>query len=250
MRCDFSFNHYREILTLVKEKGYQSTFYDEQVEGRQIIIRHDIDLDLDAALEMAKIEAELDMKAVYFIWITSPFYNIFENRYKNIIMKIVELGHEIGLHYDETSYMCDSREELISYIDKESNLIKTYFDLDIRTVSFHRPSQYILNSDLKCGKYINTYSKKFFKEFAYISDSRGVWQNGCICDILNNDSPEKLQFLTHAIWWKEKSLINQERLKDFLQFKLEKMSNDLSTNITIYDKKKLILKENSCENYN
>ena len=163
MRCDFSFNHYREILTLVKEKGYQSTFYDEQVEGRQIIIRHDIDLDLDAALEMAKIEAELDMKAVYFIWITSPFYNIFENRYKNIIMKIVELGHEIGLHYDETSYMCDSREELISYIDKESNLIKTYFDLDIRTVSFHRPSQYILNSDLKCGKYINTYSKKFFK---------------------------------------------------------------------------------------
>ncbi|MDU3351755.1 MAG: hypothetical protein E7E72_16830, partial [Clostridium sp.] len=111
-------------------------------------------------------------------------------------------------------------------------------------------SQYILNSDLKCGKYINTYSKKFFKEFAYISDSRGVWQNGCICDILNNDSPEKLQFLTHAIWWKEKSLINQERLKDFLQFKLEKMSNDLSTNITIYDKKKLILKENSCENYN
>ena len=89
MRCDFSFNHYREILTLVKEKGYQSTFYDEQVEGRQIIIRHDIDLDLDAALEMAKIEAELDMKAVYFIWITSPFYNIFENRYKNIIMKLL-----------------------------------------------------------------------------------------------------------------------------------------------------------------
>lgn len=250
MNCDFSFNHYREILTLVKEKGYQSTFFNEEIEGKQIIIRHDIDLDLDAALEMAKIESELGMKAIYFIWISSPFYNIFENRYKDIIRKIVELGHEIGLHYDETSRECNSKEELISYIDKESEIIKIYFNLDIKTVSFHRPSQYILNSDLTCGKYINTYSKKFFKEFTYISDSRGEWKNGCICDMLNNKLPEKLQFLTHAIWWKEKSLINQERLRDFLQYKLEKMSGDLSHNITIYDKKNFMLKEKNCEDKN
>lgn len=243
MRCDFSFNHYKEILELIKQKGYTSTLYEGDFNGKQIIIRHDVDLDLDAALEMSKIEAELGMKAVYFIWIGSPFYNIFENRYKNIVKKISELGHEIGIHYDETSHMCNSKEELISYIDKESKIIKTYFDIDIKTVSFHRPSQYIIDSDINCGKYINTYSKRFFKDFFYLSDSRGQWRNGCLCDILDKESPEKIQFLTHPIWWKGEGLSNQDSLRAFLQYKLDKMNNDISQNITIYNKKYLKLRE-------
>lgn len=248
MKCDFSFEHYRNILELIKENGYNSTFYDENVEGKQIIIRHDVDLDLDAALEISKIESELGMKAVYFIWIGSPFYNIFENRYKNIIKEIIDGGHEIGLHYDETSHKCNSKEELIAYIDKESKILKTYFDIDIKTVSFHRPSSYILDSDLNCGKYINTYSNKFFKDFLYLSDSRGQWRNGCICSKLNKDSAEKIQFLTHPIWWKNRTLTNQERLKEFLQYKLNKMSDDISNNITIYDKKNIVLEETDYEN--
>ncbi|MGG7214944.1 hypothetical protein ACQPUY_15250 [Clostridium nigeriense] len=248
MKCDFSFEHYRNILELIRENGYNSTFYDENVEGKQIIIRHDVDLDLDAALEISKIESELGMKAVYFIWIGSPFYNIFENRYKNIIKEIIDGGHEIGLHYDETSHKCNSKEELIAYIDKESKILKTYFDIDIKTVSFHRPSSYILDSDLNCGKYINTYSNKFFKDFLYLSDSRGQWRNGCICSKLNKDSAEKIQFLTHPIWWKNRTLTNQERLKEFLQYKLNKMSDDISNNITIYDKKNIVLEETDYEN--
>lgn len=243
MNCNFSFEHYREILTLIKERGYKSTFYDEDAEGKQIIIRHDVDLDLDSALEISKIEAELGMKAVYFIWIGAPFYNIFENRYKNIIEQIINEGHEIGVHYDETSYECNSKEELISYIDKESKMFKTYFDIDIKTVSFHRPSSYILDSDINCGKYINTYSKRFFKEYFYLSDSRGEWRNGCICKILDKENPEKIQFLTHPIWWKDKTLTNQERLREFLQYKLNKMNKDIVNNISIYDKRNFTLKE-------
>ena len=248
MKCNFSFCHYKEILKLIKEKGYTSTFYDEDFKGKQIIIRHDVDLDLDAALEIAKIESELGMKAVYFIWIGSPFYNIFENRYKNIIKNIRELGHEIGIHYDETSHMCNSKEEILSFIDKESKVIKTYFDIDIKTVSFHRPSRYILDSDINCGNYINTYSKKFFKDFMYLSDSRGQWRNGCLCSLLYKENPEKIQFLTHPIWWKNEALTNQERLREFLQYKLNKMNNDISNNITIYNKKYLKLREVENEN--
>ena len=247
MKCDFSFKHYREVLELIKEKGYKSTFFDENICGKQIIIRHDVDLDLDAALEISKIESELGVKAVYFIWIGAPFYNIFENRYKNIIKEIVKGGHEIGIHYDETSHKCDSKEELIEYIDKESKILKVYFDIDIKTVSFHRPSKYILESDLNCGKYINTYSKKFINDFVYLSDSRGQWRNGCICDLLEKENPEKIQFLTHPIWWKNKALTNQERLKEFLQYKLNKMNNDISNNITIYNKKNIVLEETDYE---
>ena len=248
MNCDFSFNHYRRILELIKEKGYTSTFFDEEIDGKQIIIRHDVDLDLDAALEISKIESELGIKATYFIWLGAPFYNIFENRYKNVIKEIIEGGHEIGVHYDETSHKCTSKDELIEYIDKESKILKTYFNIDVKTVSFHRPSQYILKSDINCGKYINTYSKKFINNFVYLSDSRGQWRNGCICNLLDKENPEKIQFLTHPIWWKNKSLTNQERLRNFLQYKLEKMNEDISNNITIYNKKYLKLQEVNDEN--
>ena len=152
---------------------------------------------------MANIESKLGMKAVYFIWIGSPFYNIFENRYKNVVKEIIKLGHEIGIHYDETSNMCNSKDELIEYIDKESKIIKTYFNIDVKTVSFHRPSHYIIESDVNCGKYINTYSKKYINDFVYLSDSRGQWRNGCICSILEKDTYEKIQLLTHPIWWKK-----------------------------------------------
>ena len=247
MGCNFSFKHYEEIMKLIKEKGYISTFYNEDIKGKQIIVRHDIDLDLDAALEMAKIEKKSGIKAVYFIWIGSPFYNIFEKRYKNVIKEIMELGHEIGLHYDETSNMCNSKDELIEYIDKESEVIKTYFNIDIKTVSFHRPSKYILESDINCGKYINTYSKKFISDFKYLSDSRGQWRNGCFCNLLKDENHEKIQFLTHPIWWKNNSVSNQDRLQEFLEYKLRKMSGDISDNITIYNKKNFILKENENE---
>lgn len=36
-----------------------------------------------------------------------------------------------------------------------------------------------------------------------------MWKNSYVFCMLNEELPEKLQFLTHAIWWKEKSLINQ-----------------------------------------
>ena len=248
VKCDFSFEHYREILKYIKENGYRSAFYDEDIDGRQIIIRHDIDLDLDAALELAKIESELGMKAVYFIWIGSPFYNILEKRYKGIIDSILELGHEIGLHYDETAYICDTKDSMLSYIDKECEILKCYFDIDVKTVYFHRPSKFILDSDVNCGKYINTYSKRFFKEYFYISDSRGEWKNGCMCGKLGKDSPEKIQFLTHPIWWKNKSLSNQERLNEFLQYKTNKMSGDIDDNITIYNKKNIKIIEVNDEN--
>ncbi|MBB6713481.1 hypothetical protein [Clostridium gasigenes] len=237
MKCDFSFEHYNEIITKIKEAGYKSSFLKEKINGKQIIIRHDVDLDLDAALEMAKIEADMGMIACYFIWINAPFYNIFEQRYTKIINEIISLGHEVGLHFDETCHECKTIDDMLFCIDKECEFLNDHLDIKIESVSFHRPTERILNSDLKLGKYINTYSQKFFKQFKYISDSKGLWKEDCMCKMLDNIENEKIQFLTHPIWWKEKSLNNQDRLKEFLEFKLKKMNDEISENIKSYHKK-------------
>lgn len=237
MGCDFSLKHYNEIIMLVKEAGYKSGFLKNEIKGKEIIIRHDVDLDLDTALEMAKIESSLGMVGSYYIWINSPFYNIFENRYTKIINEIIALGHEIGLHFDETAYSCESPKEMLFYIEKECKIINEYFNINIESVSFHRPSEMVLNGDLVLGKYINTYSNKHFKQYKYISDSKGLWRDGCICKRFSTLDSEKIQLLTHPIWWKEESMNNQERLKEFLEFKLKKMNNDIEANIKSYNKK-------------
>lgn len=238
-----TFNHYREIMKSINRNGYKSVRFYEEFEGKQVLVRHDIDIDLDSALQMAKIENQEGIKATYYIWINSPFYNIFETRYRKKINKILDLGHDIGLHFDETAYKIDSKEDILYWINKECDLIDNYFNIDIKSVSFHRPSQYVLQGDLDLGKYVNTYSNKYFKEYKYISDSNGIWREGCGCNLFNANNYERVQLLTHPIWWKEDDAEADVRLDDYMQFKVDKLEEDLSKNIKRYKPNNYKLKE-------
>ena len=48
--CDFTYSHYEEILDLVHKTDYKAVFFNEAYHhDKEIIIRHDIDLDLEQA---------------------------------------------------------------------------------------------------------------------------------------------------------------------------------------------------------
>ena len=65
------------------EKEYDFIFFDELNKNKsQVIIRHDIDFDVDAALKMAKIERELHLKSTYFFLISNDSYNLLSKKYK------------------------------------------------------------------------------------------------------------------------------------------------------------------------
>ena len=188
-RCPFTFNHYRELMNAIKKSKYVPIFFDESDQfEKEIIIRHDVDQDLENALNFAAIENNYGIKSTYFIWLRSPFYNVFDNSYYEYINKILGLGHQIGLHFDETLYNIKSEEDIKKYVKKEIDVIKVYFDIEVKAVSFHRPSKFILNADLNLGNEIlNTYHSKFFIGYKYISDSRKVWKEGCLCNYLDID---------------------------------------------------------------
>jgi hypothetical protein len=214
--------------------GYKSIGFDEDFEGKQVIVRHDIDVDLDAAVEMSRIEREEGIKATYYVWLNSPFYSLFEKRYINSINEIISNGHDVGLHFDETAYEIKSEKDILNNIDKEVKVLEGYFGISITSVSFHRPSKYVLDNDLNLKKYINTYSNKFFKEYKYISDSNGIWREGCGCNIFKQGKYKKIQILTHPIWWKSEHMDGDLRLIKYVDFKLDKLEEDLSENIKRY----------------
>lgn len=78
-------------------------------EGDEIIVtlRHDLDGDLIAAKQQAKIEHELGVKSSYYLLHTAPYYAILQNDVfmKNDVslsdyLEIQALGHELALHTD------------------------------------------------------------------------------------------------------------------------------------------------------
>ena len=83
---------------------------DRPLQNNEIacVIRHDLDGDLVAALQQAKIEQELNIKTTYYILHTAPYYGQFEEdgvfaRNSESIESyklLQEHGHEVALHTD------------------------------------------------------------------------------------------------------------------------------------------------------
>ena len=63
-----------------------------------MLLRHDVDLSLDAALRMAELEAEAGAAATYFLMTRSEFYNLDSPSGAAAIERLRELGHRVGLH--------------------------------------------------------------------------------------------------------------------------------------------------------
>lgn len=80
----------------------------------------------------------------------------------------------------------------------------------------------------------NSYGKKFFEEFKYISDSRRRWREDAI-GIINSGEFDKLQILTHAFWYND----NEESIKDtvtkYIRLGNVERYDEYSKNFTLLD---------------
>ena len=76
MSCAFDLDHYRELLAAARAGGYRFAFFDREPMPGDLLLRHDVDLSLDAALTIAELEAEAAAQATYFLMTRSVFYNL------------------------------------------------------------------------------------------------------------------------------------------------------------------------------
>ena len=243
MRCDFSFGHYEQIVKLV-QKRYSFSFFSDYAKKNnekiaKVYLRHDVDLSLEKALELAKIEKKNGAVSTYFIRLDGLYYNIFHARYISIINKIVKLGHQIGLHFDELSVVSKEKNSkvFVSKIKQQISILRQYFPVN-SVVSFHRPSPSLFGKDLLDEGLISTYSDYFFNKTKYLSDSRGLWKEGCVCKYLqNNNNKRDLQLLVHPVWWNRTSRDSGIILTRFLKEKLLQLDNEMGKEIQVYSKK-------------
>ena len=179
MGCAFDLDHYRELLAAAKTGGYRFALFDREPAAGDLLLRHDVDLSLDAALTLAGLEAEAGATATYFLMTRSVFYNLASPEGELALVRLRELGHRVGLH-----------------------AVHPQLDLDERfdpVVAWHNPDPEFMREPLDGA--VNAMQAPYFDPDHYRSDSNQHWRSGCPHEELAAGSIEWLQLLTHPEIW-------------------------------------------------
>jgi hypothetical protein len=177
--CAFDLDHYRALLEAAKVGGYRFAFFDREPAAGDLLLRHDVDLSLDAALALAELEADADAGATYFLMTRSVFYNLASPEGEHALRRLRELGHRVGLH-----------------------AVHPHLELDDRfdpVVAWHNPDPDFMREPLDGA--VNAMQPPYFDADHYRSDSNQHWRSGCPHEELASGGFEWLQLLTHPEIW-------------------------------------------------
>jgi hypothetical protein len=222
------------MLQSLKQAGYRFTRFElpTDVQVPICLLRHDVDFDLDAAREMAQIEAELGVMSTYFFMVTTDHYNVFSAKSRQTIEEIVRLGHRIGLHFDEMAYpSLKTPSDYSASIGQESNFLAHAVRAPVDAVSLHRPSPLVLEGDPQIsGSLLNSYDRRLRGVADYVSDSGGRWRHG---HPLNRESfrmRSPLHILIHPVWWHESPITAFESLLRLLDIRRQRDEESFASN--------------------
>lgn len=181
MVLDFTLDKYRELCSALLENRYVPLTFTEYLEnGNRLrneiaILRHDVDRKPLNALRMAELEKELGIRSSYYFRYPYTF-NI------KIIKKIIDLGHEIGYHYEVLSKANGNCEKAKEIFEGELDRFREIYD--VKTICMHgSPLSKFDNRDL--WKVYNYTSFQIFgesylslgKEVDYFSDTGRNWNS-------------------------------------------------------------------------
>ncbi|MCI8810216.1 MAG: hypothetical protein HFF84_08835 [Oscillibacter sp.] len=237
---EFTYNGYQVLLQSLNKRGYRFWNYHSFPQSpRSVILRHDIDNSLEQAVRLAELEAAEGVYSTYFVLLRTDFYNPASKSGLAALRRIQALGHEIGLHFDEAAYGVEEQKDIVQNITKECGILSALLETQVSSVSMHRPSKATLEADLQIPDVVNSYSKAFFQDFKYLSDSRRRWREP-VLDIIESGAYDRLHILTHPFWYHETEQSIQETVSAFVRSANEERWRQMAENITDMDS---ILKE-------
>jgi hypothetical protein len=179
MTCAFDLDHYRELLAAVERGGYRWAGFDAPPEPGVVILRHDVDLSLEAAVGLAEVEAKAGAWSTWFLMTRSVFYNLDSAAGVRAIERLRELGHRVAHHAVWPDVDLDDR-----------------FD---PVVAWHNPDPDYMRAPVAGA--VNVMEEPWFDPEHYRSDSNQHWRHGCPHGQLERGELEWLQLLIHPEIW-------------------------------------------------
>jgi hypothetical protein len=177
--CAFTLDHYREILRAARDGGYRFVHFEVPPAPGELLLRHDVDLSLEAALAMAELEAEEGATTTYLLMTRSVFYNLASREGEAALERLRGLGHRVGLHAVYPAADLDER-----------------FD---PVVAWHNPEPAYMTAPIEGA--VNVMGEPYFDPERYRSDSNQRWRSGCPHEQLRAGAFPWLQVLIHPEIW-------------------------------------------------
>ena len=232
----FSYNEFKNLINMVQQNLPIVDYKDVNDNTKKFcVLRHDIEFSIDRAYKLAKIEKELGVVSTYTVQVRNNTYNALSEKNIDLISKIKELGHHIGLHQNPPSSM--KLDTLKDYIMRDITILEDCYGFEIDRFAFHRPKKEYLNCYVELDNRINCYDKKFFHffedkpeslEILYLADSNHKWKYGYPLDF-DFSKINKLQLLTHPFSWSYNGGDNYGNFVTLIRERNDELVNSMNT---------------------
>jgi hypothetical protein len=231
---DFTLEQYARLCRAIKGSKYQVLTMRELLEcssqeGHLLIMRHDVDEDARNALDMARVEHDLGIRATYYFRVRKRVF------VPAIIDEIALYGHEIGYHYETLDKTRGKTRRALSLFAAELAMLRERYE--IKTACMHgNPLTKYDNKKIwencELGHFDligEPYLSLDYNQFLYLSDSGRTWlgdknkvkdrvssinmppvqvkHTGDLIELITGGGFEKICILTHPKRW-SKNLFN------------------------------------------
>jgi len=211
---DFTLKNYTNLLRYLSQIYKIVPFCEiPQNNFPYLILRHDVDVSLSAALKMAQMEQELGIRATYFIMFSTRFYNVLEGNNVSILKQISKFGHEIGLHYDPSQYRSYGQ-NLNETLRIQIYLLQHLIGRKVYSIVRHGPGA--MDPFAAINGYINANHPRFRSDL-FVHDSCRAWTPLEDLFKLLNRPPRKAQLLTHPENWQDDKISRETLLERFIK---------------------------------
>jgi hypothetical protein len=222
--ADFRYSYFRQLLHTVRSRfiAHVLSHASEVLPNNGpplLFLRHDVKISLSKALRMAEIEHEYGLPASYMVRVDSPLYSLNERQARIQLLEIIQMGHEVGLHFDlahETRQSSSYLRLIEAEIHTACERLEQIICRPVRSLSFQRPMPLLFDGSLLLNGRVNADANEL--RAWSLSDAEGSWRQGePIAQITNQYGPA-LQLILHPIWWGERHVLAPQRLQEFFDF--------------------------------
>lgn len=235
----FSYDVYVAMLSRFRDAGYRFAAFPQAerllAEGRRfVLLRHDVDMDLERARQMARREADAGIAATYFFLVRTDHYNVFSGFGTESVREILGRGHHLGLHFDCAAYAGAGVAGLRAGCSREAGLLEAWFHAPVAVVSYHRPNELVLSGHpgLSAPR-PHTYMRLFSKTIQYLSDSTGRWRYEYPPESEAFSRGLPIQLLTHPVWYADVPQRPYQALVSILRDKAERLRRSFADNCLV-----------------
>jgi hypothetical protein len=196
----FSKATFRSLLRTGLDGGFRFFTFGEAAAHdaeRACAVRHDVDSDPGAAVELAEVEANEGVRATYFVMLRSPVYNVFARESQELVERLTELGHGIGLHYDPAFPPRAGRSHT-EQIDVELRVLEELLGVSVDSVTFHQPSLVPGAFEIEVRGAVKAND---FPGYEFLTDANQDVRVFEAFDVFRTGVPRKLHLLIHPMWW-------------------------------------------------